>query len=217
MCAAAAATLLQSCLTLCDPIDGNPPGSPVPGILQERTLEWVAISLSNAWKWKPKVKLLSCVRLQQPHGLQPTRLLHPWDFPGKSTGVGCHCVCRTLKMWQRPSHNIKSEMLDINMTCHKITLMTRLRCMCAKLWRRRWHPTPVLLPGNSHGQRSLVGCSPLGHEESDTTEWLHIHFSLSCIGEGNGNPLQCSCLKGQWSLVGCCLWGCTVSDTADAT
>ena len=60
---------------------------------------------------------------------------------------------------------------------------------------RQWHPTPVLLPGKSHGWRSLVGCSPWGHEELDTTEWLHFHFSLSCIGEGNGNPLQCSCLE----------------------
>ena len=59
----------------------------------------------------------------------------------------------------------------------------------------QWHPTPVLLPGKFHGQRSLVGCSPWGHEESDMTERLHFHFSLSCIGEGNGNPLQCSCLE----------------------
>ena len=59
----AAATLLQSCPTLCDPRDGSPPGSPVPGILQARTLEWVAISFSNAWKWKVKVKSLSRVRL----------------------------------------------------------------------------------------------------------------------------------------------------------
>ena len=59
------------------------------------------------------------------------------------------------------------------------------------LWRMQWHPTPVLLPGKSHGWRSLVGCSPWGREESDTTERLHFHFSLSCIGEGNGNPLQC--------------------------
>ena len=64
-----------------------------------------------------------------------------------------------------------------------------------KQWRRQWHPTPVLLPGKSHGQRSLVGCSPWGHEELDTTEQLPFHFSLSCIGEGNGNPLQCSCLQ----------------------
>ena len=63
------------------------------------------------------------------------------------------------------------------------------------IWRRQWHPTPVLLPGKSHGQRSLIGCSPWGLEESDMTERLHFHVSLSCIGEGNGNPLQCSCLE----------------------
>ena len=62
-------------------------------------------------------------------------------------------------------------------------------------WRRQWHATPVLLPGKSHGWRSLVGCSPWGHTESDTTEQLHFHFSLSRIGGGNGNPLQCSCLE----------------------
>ena len=61
--------------------------------------------------------------------------------------------------------------------------------------RRKWYPTPVLLPGKSHGQRSLVGCSPWDRSESDTTERLHFHFSLSCIGEENGNPLQCSCLE----------------------
>ena len=60
---AAAAKSLQSCLTLCDPTDGSPPGSPVPGILQARTLQWVAVSFSNAWKWKVKVKSLSCVQL----------------------------------------------------------------------------------------------------------------------------------------------------------
>jgi len=61
--------------------------------------------------------------------------------------------------------------------------------------RRRWHPTPVLLPGKSHGWRSLGGCSPWGHEELDATERLHFHFLLACIGEGNGNPLQCFCLE----------------------
>ena len=74
--------------------------------------------------------------------------------------------------------------------------------------RRQWHPTPILLPGKSLGWGSLVGCSPWGHEESDTTEWLHFHFSLSCIGEGNGNPLQYSCLEnsrdgGAWWAVVC--------------
>ena len=61
--------------------------------------------------------------------------------------------------------------------------------------RRQWHPTPVLLPGKSHGWRTLVGCRLWGHIESDTTEQLHFRFSLSCTGEGNGNPLQCSCLE----------------------
>ena len=75
-------------------------------------------------------------------------------------------------------------------------------------WRRQWQPTPVLLPGKSYGQRSLVGCSPWGREESDMTEWLHFHFSLSCNGEGNGNPLQCSCLEnprdgGAWWAAVC--------------
>ena len=63
------------------------------------------------------------------------------------------------------------------------------------LGRRRWHPTPVLLPGKPHGWRSLVSCNPWGREESDTSERLHFHFWLSWIGEGNGNPLQCSCLE----------------------
>ena len=70
-------------------------------------------------------------------------------------------------------------------------LMSRLFAsgIGASSWRRQWHPNPVLLPGKSHGWRSLVGCSPWGHRESDMTERLHFHFSLSCIGEGNGNPL----------------------------
>ena len=89
-----AAKSLQSCPTLCDPIDGSLPGSPIPGILQARTLEWVAISFSNAWKWKVKVKSLSRVRLLA----TPTRLLSPWDFPGKNTGVGCHHLLQKTTM-----------------------------------------------------------------------------------------------------------------------
>ena len=63
------------------------------------------------------------------------------------------------------------------------------------LWRRKWQPTPVPLPGKSHGRRRLVGYSSWGREESDRTERLHFYFSLACIEEGNGNPLQCSCLE----------------------
>ena len=70
-----------------------------------------------------------------------------------------------------------------------VTSLSLFTCMH---WRRPWHPTPVLSPGESHGWRSLVGCSAWGRWESATTERLHFHFSLSCIGEGNDSPLQCS-------------------------
>ena len=81
-------------------------------------------------------------------------------------------------------------------------------CFLRVTRRRQWQPTPVLLPGKPHGRMSLVGCSPRGHEESDTTERLHVHFSLSCIGEGNDSPLQCSCLEnprdgGAWWAAVC--------------
>ena len=82
MIAAAAARLLQSYPTLCDPIDGSTPGFSVPGILQARTLEWAAISFSNAWKWKVKVKSLSHVWL----------FATPWTAAYQSIGVGRHCL-----------------------------------------------------------------------------------------------------------------------------
>ena len=92
--AAAAAKSHQSCLTLCDPIDGSPPGSPVPGILQARTLEWVAISCSNAWKQKVKVKSLSRFWLLATPWTAAYQAPPSMDFPGKSNGVGCHCLLR---------------------------------------------------------------------------------------------------------------------------
>ena len=88
-CTAAAAKSLQSCPTLCNPIDGSPTGSPVPGILQARVLEWVAISFSNACMHAKSLQL--CLTLQ-PHGQQPTRLLCPRDSLGKNSGVGCHVL-----------------------------------------------------------------------------------------------------------------------------
>ena len=102
---------------------------------------------------------------------------------------------------------------------YSISVTLELRDIQIRLRRRQWQPIPVLLPGKSHGWRSLVGCSPWGRKESDTTERLHFHFSLSCIGEGNGNPLQCSCLENPrdgraWWAAIC---GVTESDTAEAT
>ena len=141
----------------------------------------------------------------RPHGLQPTRLLHPWDFPGKSTGVGCHCLLPFLpKVSQIGEENENIPQRLNARTLHTLaTGRARITFLVPHLWttygegptgcqRRQWHSTPVLLPGKSHGWRSLVGCSPWGRSESDTTEQLHFHFSLSCTGKENGNPLQCS-------------------------
>ena len=94
--AAAAAKSLQSCPTLCDPIDGSPPGSSVPGILQQEP--WSGLPFpspvheNEKWKWSRSVVSDS----SRPHGLQPTRLLRPWDFPGKSTELECHCFLWNL-------------------------------------------------------------------------------------------------------------------------
>ena len=78
--------------------------------------------------------------------------------------------------------------------------------------KMQWHPTPVFLPGKSHGRRSLVGCSLWGHEESDTTERLHFHLLLSLIGEGNGTPLQYSCLENPMDIG---VWKAAVHGVAE--
>ena len=92
----------------------------------------------------------------------------------------------------------KGERVQMPKSSYCVTAFTQSSELgITSLWwqRRQWHPTPVLLPGKSHGQSSLVGCGPWGRWDLDTTERLPFHFSLSCIGEGNGNPLQCSCLE----------------------
>ena len=101
---------------------------------------------------------------------------------------------------QRRRSSIQSAKQDAELYCgsdHELIAKFRLKLnkVGKTTWRRKWQPTPVLLPGKSHGWRSLIGCHLWGCEESNTTEWLHFHFSLPCIGEENGNPLQCSCLE----------------------
>ena len=101
------------------------------------------------------------------------------------------------------SRNISEILSILHQTDTSANTHTHAVC-----WRRQWHPTPVLLPGKSHGQRSLVGCSPWGRWGLDTTERLHFHFSLSCTGERNGNPLQYYCLenprdRGAWWAAVC--------------
>ena len=119
---------------------------------------------------------------------QPT----PVVLPGKSHGQsslagyspwGCKRIGHNLVTEQQQD---KEKESDVYVYIHTYIYI---------YWRRQWHPTPVLLPGKSHGWRSLEVCSPWGRWGSDTTERLHFHFSLSCIGKGNGNPLQCSCLE----------------------
>ena len=90
---------------------------------------------------------------------------------------------------------------------HPTSALSDRRRLKVRSQRQQWHPTPVLQPRKSHGRRSLVCCSPSGCYQSDTTERLHFHFSLSHIGEGNGNPLQCSCH----------LWDYTGSDMTEVT
>ena len=102
--AAAAAKSLQSCPTVCDSIDGSPSGSPSLGFSRQE--HWSGLPfpspMQESEKWKGIRSVVSdSSRL---HGLQPTRLLHPWDFPGKSTGVGCHCLLQYPIFFRFPSH-----------------------------------------------------------------------------------------------------------------
>ena len=120
--------------------------------------------------------------------------------------------------WAKNSFGISHKMLQKNMNKYfgQPNAFYHTACLIRRTW---WHLTPALLPGKPHGQRSLVGCSPWGREESDTTERLHFHFSLACIGEGNGNPVQCSCLEnpkdgGAWWAA---IYGVTESRTTEAT
>ena len=102
----------------------------------------------------------------------------------------------SLKKWQNDLVSFPRQTIQYKSMYQPLMLKKLKLNGSVKTYRRRqWHPTPVLLPGKSHGWRSLVGCSPWGRWGSDTTDRLHFHFSLSCIGEGNGNPLQCSCLE----------------------
>ena len=150
-----------------------------------------------------------CASGKIPRTHSPTtylNLITPTICPGNQQYRSFHalhpCSCQYLEE-ANPKSYVISECHSIqlntfpNLTTSPITsqISTQLSITQSPLWRRQWHPTPVLLPGESHGWKSLVGCSPWDRWESDTTECLHFHFSLSCIGGGNGNPLQFSCLE----------------------
>ena len=139
MPAAAAAKSLQLCRSLCDPTDGSPPGSPIPGVLQARTLEWGAISFSNAGKWKVKVKVTqSCPTLSDPIDCSlPGSSVHG-IFPGKSTGVGCHCLlrkkCLVTLRWDHLKCGVYTGPFIL---CISPPLLWQLFCIlpCQGIWR----------------------------------------------------------------------------------
>ena len=141
----------------------------------------------------------------QPYGLYPARILCLWHSPGKNIGVGCHALFQgNLSNPGITPVSLKSALSDrfftTSTTWEAQTKAYRGKKGLATVTQAagihlNLSTTPALLPGKSHRWRSLVGCSPWGCKESDTTEQLHFPFSLSRIGEGNGNPLQCSCLE----------------------
>ena len=116
------------------------------------------------------------------------------EFSSKNTGMCSHLLLQGSSPPRDQTH--VSCILELQADSLLLSHGGSPSNMCIYIYRRRqWQPTPVRLPGKSHGRKSLIGCSPWGRYESNTTERLHFHFPLSCIGEGNGNPLQCSCLE----------------------
>ena len=197
---------LQSCPTLCDPIDGSPPGFPVPGILQARTLEWVAISFSNAGKWKEKVKSLSRVRL----------LVTPWTaayqaFP--SMGFSRQEYWSGVPL-PSPTHKINK----VNI-CNILCIFCNLGC-CRKWLMNKGRAMEIKITCNTHGSwtdntyiqwlntfyfawRSFLFISIMGflggvvikNPPANTGDTGSIPGSWRFAGVGNGNPLQYSCLE----------------------
>ena len=155
-------------------MDCNTPGSSVHGISQTRILEWVAISSSRGTSQPNDCTCVSCIGRW---------ILYHW-----ATWEALFSIYHSLILSFKAAKGLYQNQLHFN-------IIRNSNILALDWQRRRWHPTPVLLPGKPHEWRSLVGCSPWDLEESDTTERLHFHFSLSCAGEGNGNPLQCSCLE----------------------
>ena len=144
---AAAAKLLQLCPTLCDPIDGSPPGSPVPGILQARALEWIATSFSSAWKWKVKVKSLSRVWLLATPWTAAYQAPPSMNFPGKSTGVGCHCLLQYITSKSNRSFNSsQGRGLDFCLQDLPFSTLWHLSSMVWKLFCKQWSMKLLELP-----------------------------------------------------------------------
>ena len=210
--------------TLCDPMDCSTPGFPVHHQLSMILLKLLPIeSVMPSNHLYPVIPFSSCLQSFPASGSFPRSQfftsggqsigapasasvlpmnIQDW-FPFGLTGL-ISLLSKELAKSLLQHHSSKASILQ-----HSACFMVQLShpYMTTGKTIARWTfvsnvisllnmlSSPVLLPGKSHGWRSLVGCSPWGCEESDMTERLHFHFSLSCIGEGNGNPLQCSCLE----------------------
>ena len=151
--------LTQSCLTLCDPMDRSPPGSSVHGVLQAKILEWIAISFSRGSYWPRDRTWVSCIAGRLFTVWATREALRSWAGPENS--------------WLYNNPQIYSTAIDGASGKEPAYQCWRQRFhpWVGKIpWRRAWQPIPVFLPGESHGQRSLVGYGPQGHKESDTAE-----------------------------------------------
>ena len=172
------AKLLQLCPTLCDPIDGSPPGFPSLGFSRQE--HWSGLPFpspmheSEKWKWSHSVVSASSNR----HGLQPTRLLRPWDFPGKSTGVGCH----TLATWCAELTHCKDPDAGKNWRWEKGMAEDEMVGWYHHLYRLEF----MWSPGVGDGQGRLVCSSPWGRKESDTTERLNLTECYWCCLGNHG-------------------------------
>ena len=149
----------QSCPTLCDPMDCRPPGSSVHGILQARILEWVAMPFSNNETFLMHTIVRTKIFLEGDgsHCWIWAEAAHSLGSPGGTSGKEPTCQCRRHKK------------------CRFDPGVWTILC------RRAWQPTPVFLPGESHGQKGLAGYSPWGCKESNTTEWLTLYTVLLCL------------------------------------
>ena len=143
----------------------------------------------------------------------------PLEPPLPAPNLGHH---RTLSWAPCAAQQLPTSQLFHTWECVCQRCSLNLSCLLLPCQRRRWHPTPVLLPGKSHRRKSLVGCSPWGHKESDTTERLPFHFSLFTFMHWRRKWQPTPVFlpgesQGRGSLVGCRLWGHTESNMTEAT
>ena len=224
MVAATAAKSLQLCLTLCDPIDGSPPGSPSLGFSRQEYWSGLPfpspVQESEKWKWSRSV----VSNPQWPRGLQPSRLLHPWDFPGRSTGEGCHCLLRGY-MVTICFHLLRNSPTIFQSDCTILHSQIQFPCILLMLVTQhllsvffiltiladvRWYLVVLisicLINNDIEGFPGGAVVKNLPPNAGDTRESGSIPGLGRSPSVGNGNPLQYSCLenskdRGAWQAI----------------